>query len=98
PPRAPRSPYTTLFRSGDGGRVGGDWYDVLTLPDGRLAVVVGDVAGHGMTAASTMGQLRNALRGLLMHEGSPARAAAGLDLLAKRSEEHTSELQSRENL
>lgn len=71
------------YSPGDGGRVGGDWYDVLTLPDGRLAVVVGDVAGHGMTAASTMGQLRNALRGLLMHEGSPARAAAGLDLLAK---------------
>lgn len=71
------------YSPGDGGRVGGDWYDVLTLPDGRLADVVGDVAGHGMTAASTMGQLRNALRGLLMHEGSPARAAAGLDLLAK---------------
>ncbi|MEE6272605.1 SpoIIE family protein phosphatase [Georgenia sp. MJ206] len=50
----------------DGGRVGGDWYDALELPDGRLAVAVGDVAGHGMPAASTMGKLRNGLRALLV--------------------------------
>ncbi len=84
-PQAPGWSIEARYSPGDGGRVGGDWYDVLALPDGRLAVVVGDVAGHGMAAASTMGQLRNALRGLLMREGSPAKAAAGLDLLARNT-------------
>ena len=73
------------YSPGDGGRVGGDWYDALCLPDGRLAVAVGDVAGHGMAAASTMGQLRNALRALLVRESSPGAAASGLDALAKRT-------------
>ena len=44
------------------GLVGGDWYDALILPSGHLAVVVGDVTGHGLQAAATMGQLRTALR------------------------------------
>ncbi|WP_261563124.1 SpoIIE family protein phosphatase [Frankia tisae] len=44
------------------GRVGGDWYDAVPMPDGRVAVIVGDVAGHGVAAAGTMAQLRNALR------------------------------------
>jgi anti-sigma regulatory factor (Ser/Thr protein kinase)/putative methionine-R-sulfoxide reductase with GAF domain len=42
--------------------VGGDWYDAFTLPDGRVALTVGDVVGHGVTAASLMGELRTALR------------------------------------
>ena len=41
--------------------VGGDWYDVVPLPDGHLGLAIGDVAGHGLRAASTMGQLRMAL-------------------------------------
>ncbi len=47
---------------GPGASVGGDWYDVLELPDGTLGVAMGDVVGHGVPAASLMGQLRNALR------------------------------------
>ncbi|MDD9206136.1 SpoIIE family protein phosphatase, partial [Georgenia sp. 10Sc9-8] len=66
-----------------GGRVGGDWYDAFMLPDGRLAVTVGDVAGHGMPAASTMGQLRNALRALLLREAAPAAAVADLDVFLR---------------
>ncbi|HLV04884.1 MAG TPA: SpoIIE family protein phosphatase [Actinomycetaceae bacterium] len=84
-PRAPGWSIDARYAPGDGGRVGGDWYDALCLPDGRLAVAVGDVAGHGMAAASTMGQLRNALRALLVRESSPGAAALGLDLLAKRT-------------
>jgi serine phosphatase RsbU (regulator of sigma subunit)/anti-sigma regulatory factor (Ser/Thr protein kinase) len=42
--------------------VGGDWYDVVQLRDGRIAVAVGDVVGHGVAAASLMGELRTALR------------------------------------
>src|SRR3954469_844763 len=41
---------------------GGDWYDAFVLGDGRLGIVIGDVGGRGMTAAATMGQIRNALR------------------------------------
>jgi serine phosphatase RsbU (regulator of sigma subunit) len=42
--------------------VGGDWYDVVELPSGHIGLAIGDVAGHGPRAASTMGQLRMALR------------------------------------
>ncbi|MEZ0342861.1 SpoIIE family protein phosphatase [Mycobacterium sp. pV006] len=57
-----------------GGRVGGDWYDAFELRDGRLAVVLGDVAGHGVTVAGTMAQLRNALRAHLYGGAGPAEA------------------------
>ncbi|MER6082872.1 SpoIIE family protein phosphatase [Streptomyces sp. NPDC001833] len=43
------------------GGVGGDWFDVIPLPGARVAVVVGDVVGHGLHAAATMGQLRTAV-------------------------------------
>ncbi|MEA2932344.1 MAG: hypothetical protein QOI56_1129 [Actinomycetota bacterium] len=52
--------------------VGGDWYDVLALPDGRLALVMGDVVGRGVPAASLMGQLRNGLRAYVVEGRSPA--------------------------
>jgi serine phosphatase RsbU (regulator of sigma subunit) len=42
--------------------VGGDWYDAVCSPDGRVAFTIGDVVGHDVTAASVMGQLRNAVR------------------------------------
>ncbi|MEV4557848.1 SpoIIE family protein phosphatase [Kitasatospora sp. NPDC049285] len=44
--------------------VGGDWYDAFTLPDGSLAMTIGDVAGHDLAAATTMGQLRAMLRSI----------------------------------
>ena len=44
------------------GVVGGDWYDVFTLPSGQLGVVIGDVAGSGLPAAVIMGRMRSALR------------------------------------
>ncbi|GAA2907701.1 hypothetical protein Acy02nite_87330 [Actinoplanes cyaneus] len=46
--------------------VGGDWYDVIKIDDQRLALVIGDVAGHGITAAATMSQYRTMLRTLLV--------------------------------
>jgi serine phosphatase RsbU (regulator of sigma subunit)/PAS domain-containing protein len=51
--------------------VGGDWYDVIALGDGVVAVVIGDVAGHSTTAAATMGQVRNALRAYATERHSP---------------------------
>jgi len=57
-----------------GGRVGGDWYDAFVLRDGRLVVLIGDVAGHGLTAAGTMAQFRNAFRAQLFAGAVPAEA------------------------
>ncbi|MEC4018367.1 ATP-binding SpoIIE family protein phosphatase [Streptomyces sp. H27-D2] len=48
--------------TGGGLQVGGDWYDVIALPSGRTALVIGDVQGHDVRAAGLMGQLRIALR------------------------------------
>ncbi|MEU9454172.1 SpoIIE family protein phosphatase [Streptomyces sp. NPDC048277] len=50
--------------AGQGEEVGGDWYDVIPLPADRVALVIGDVMGHGITEAATMGRLRTAVRTL----------------------------------
>lgn len=65
-------------------QVGGDWYDVVELDDGRIALVVGDCVGHGLVAASVMGQLRSACRALLLEHPSPRAALEGLDRFAAR--------------
>jgi PAS domain S-box-containing protein len=62
--------------------VGGDWYDSVELPDGRIGIVVGDCVGRGLQAATVMGQVRSACRALLLQETSPAKALAALDLFA----------------
>jgi serine phosphatase RsbU (regulator of sigma subunit) len=53
-------------------RVGGDWYDVISLPSGVVGLVVGDVVGHDLRAAAAMSQLRAALRAFAVDEPSPA--------------------------
>src|SRR5439155_22011454 len=63
--------------------VGGDWYDVVPLPDGRLGVAIGDVAGHGLRAASTMGQLRMALRAYAIESESPGEVLARMQQLVR---------------
>lgn len=70
---------TAHYEPAAGGRVGGDWYDAFELPDGRLIVVVGDVAGHGVTVAGTMAQLRNTLRAQLFAGASPGDAVTQLN-------------------
>jgi PAS domain S-box-containing protein len=59
--------------------VGGDWNDVVALPGGATAFVVGDVVGRGLGAATAMGQLRSAVRALAGAEHSPAAVLARLD-------------------
>ena len=61
--------------------VGGDWYESIALPGGRVALVVGDVAGHGVRAAVTMGRLRTAIHTLAMLELAPAESLQQLDEL-----------------
>ncbi|GAA1296460.1 SpoIIE family protein phosphatase [Saccharothrix xinjiangensis] len=63
-------------------RVGGDWYDTIGLPDGRIGIVVGDCVGHGLQAATVMGQLRSACRALLLQNSGPAQALSALDRFA----------------
>ncbi|MFE3112630.1 SpoIIE family protein phosphatase [Kitasatospora indigofera] len=59
--------------------VGGDWFDVVPLSCGRVALVVGDVMGHGIRAAATMGQLRTVARTLITLDMDPARVLRRLD-------------------
>jgi len=63
---------------GSGG-VGGDWYDVFTLPTGELCVVMGDVAGSGLPAAVIMGRMRSALRAYALETRDPAEVLSRLD-------------------
>lgn len=67
------------------GQVGGDWYEVLPVGDGVVALAVGDVVGKGPTAAAVMGQLRSALAGYLLDHHSPAAALERLDAFARRT-------------
>jgi serine phosphatase RsbU (regulator of sigma subunit)/anti-sigma regulatory factor (Ser/Thr protein kinase) len=62
--------------------VGGDWYDVLELDDAGLLLVVGDVMGKGVPAATLMGQMRSAVRTLAAVDPDPAAILSGLDQLA----------------
>jgi chemotaxis family two-component system sensor kinase Cph1 len=59
--------------------VGGDWFDLVPLPSGSLAIVLGDVAGHGLHAAAITAQLRHGLRAYLLHETGPAAALTALN-------------------
>jgi hypothetical protein len=62
-------------------RVGGDWYDVVALPNGRTLLVVGDVAGHGITAAATMARLRHSVAALAVTSTDPAELLGYLNVL-----------------
>jgi PAS domain S-box-containing protein len=83
PERLPLLPGISLsacyLPGGAGTQVGGDWYDAIPLPGGRLALVIGDVAGRGIEAASTMGQLRSALRAYALEQVDPGAIAQRLN-------------------
>jgi serine phosphatase RsbU (regulator of sigma subunit)/PAS domain-containing protein/anti-sigma regulatory factor (Ser/Thr protein kinase) len=64
--------------------VGGDWFDVIPLPGARVALVVGDVVGHGLHAAATMGRLRTAVRTFSSLDLSPDELIRHLDELVAR--------------
>ena len=64
--------------------VGGDWYDVVPLPNGLIGLVIGDVAGHGLQAAATMGQLRMAVRAYALQDPSPVTVLRGVQQLASQ--------------
>jgi PAS domain S-box-containing protein len=55
----------------EGAAVGGDWYDAFPLADGRVGLVIGDVSGHNIASASTMGQIRSLLRAYAVNSRGP---------------------------
>ena len=61
------------------GAVGGDWYDVFTLPTGHVCVTVGDVAGSGLAAAVIMGRMRSTLRAYALETTDPSEVVGRLD-------------------
>jgi len=69
--------------SGQGAEVGGDWYDVLALPDGTTGLAVGDVMGHDLSAAAAMGQLSGVLRSYAWGGDGPAVVLDRLDELVQ---------------
>jgi serine phosphatase RsbU (regulator of sigma subunit)/CheY-like chemotaxis protein/anti-sigma regulatory factor (Ser/Thr protein kinase) len=83
PERLPDHPRLELaaryLPSGFAAQVGGDWYDALVLDDGRIGVMIGDIVGHGVRAATTMGELRNALRAFAIEGHCPGSALRELD-------------------
>jgi len=91
PDRLPDVPGVELaarFRAGSAeADVGGDWYDVFGLPDGRLVLVVGDVMGKGVRAAAGMGRLRSALRALAHANPLPEAVLSGLDKVFSATED-----------
>ncbi|WP_034620731.1 SpoIIE family protein phosphatase [Cellulomonas sp. URHE0023] len=64
-------------------QVGGDWFDVLPLPDGTVGLAVGDVVGHDLQAAAAMGQLRSLLRSYAWEGSSPGAVLARADELVR---------------
>ena len=77
-PAVPGAELAARYVAGSGG-VGGDWYDVFTLPTGELCVVIGDVAGSGLPAAVIMGRMRSALRAYALETRDPAEVLDRLD-------------------
>ena len=79
-PQVPGVRLATHYRASNrGAEVGGDWYDVLPLPDGAVGLAIGDVMGHDVEAATVMGQLRSALHSLALEGADPAQVLTRLD-------------------
>jgi PAS domain S-box-containing protein len=85
-PEAPGLQIDVAYRPAVAGlQVGGDWYDAFWLEEGHsLALVVGDVVGRGIGAATVMGQLRSAVRALASGASGPAEVIEGLDRYSRR--------------
>ncbi|MGN9802258.1 PP2C family protein-serine/threonine phosphatase [Micromonospora sp. L32] len=78
-PEVPGLEMAGRYVPGHASGVGGDWYDVFTLPSGWLGVVMGDVSGHGLQSAVVMGRVRSALRAYALVCDDPAEALTLLD-------------------
>lgn len=84
-PELPGMSFAARYLPGSSGvEVGGDWYDVIELPTGEVGLIMGDVVGHDLHAASVMGQIRNALRAYALEGLSPADALTRLNRFVRQ--------------
>lgn len=84
PPELPGMDLAATYLPASELQLGGDWWDAFDLDEQRAAFVVGDVAGHGVLAASAMVQIRSSLRAFLFEGHGPAEALERLDALMDR--------------
>ncbi|MFG2949483.1 amino acid permease [Streptomyces adustus] len=89
PPHAAVDSARRYLPADSGAGVGGDWYDVIPLSGTRVALVVGDVLGHGLQAAATMGRLRTGVRVLARMDLSPDELLSRLDDLVEQTAHET---------
>jgi serine phosphatase RsbU (regulator of sigma subunit) len=80
-PHIPRLSVASRYSANDVGTVGGDWYDVMQLPDGPVGITIGDVMGHDLAAAARMGQLRSVMRAYAWEGTGPAVVLDRVDML-----------------
>jgi len=73
---------TRYLPAATGSKVGGDWFDVIELRGGKVAFVIGDVVGHGVTAAAVMGQMRTAIRSYALLDLAPGDLLRNVSQLA----------------
>jgi serine phosphatase RsbU (regulator of sigma subunit)/anti-sigma regulatory factor (Ser/Thr protein kinase) len=87
PERLPETPGLRVaaryLPAGEEAKVGGDWYDVLELPGDSVGLVMGDVVSHGIRAASTMGQIRSAIRAYALDRESPGATLTKLNTVVR---------------
>jgi serine phosphatase RsbU (regulator of sigma subunit) len=79
PPAVPGLEVAARYVPGTEVGVGGDWYDLFSLPSGHVGIVIGDVAGNGLRAAVVMGRIRSALRAYALETDDPADVLTRLD-------------------
>jgi serine phosphatase RsbU (regulator of sigma subunit)/anti-sigma regulatory factor (Ser/Thr protein kinase) len=85
-PSLPALEFAGRYLPAAAARLGGDWYDVFQLPDGRLGMAIGDVVGRGFHAAAIMGQLRSALRAFALDGTAPSTVLERLSRLLRQLE------------
>ncbi|MFI9284662.1 SpoIIE family protein phosphatase [Streptomyces werraensis] len=87
PPAVPGASLAACYEpASSANEIGGDWYDAVVYADGTLVLDIGDVAGHDLTAATVMGQLRSMLRGLAWNKGPECMPSTVLTMLENAAE------------
>jgi serine phosphatase RsbU (regulator of sigma subunit) len=88
-PRLPGVELAACYHPAESGvDVGGDWYDAFEVDDGGVVIMIGDVAGHGVEAATLMGRVRNAGRAFAVEDPDPASILTRLDHLLRVLDRH----------
>ncbi|MGH7661331.1 MAG: PP2C family protein-serine/threonine phosphatase [Vulcanimicrobiaceae bacterium] len=91
-PDLPGIEFNALYEPATSLLVGGDWYDVFHLPDGRIGISVGDVSGHGIEAAVVMQRVKNALHTALIVNPNLSNALRAADYILRNDSMYGSEV------